>query len=551
VLVVTERKENKILGQLVVPLRELLDRQSDDVVDSDQPSSSPRRAPLEPHKNCSLPTGEVVFDTWLSVSGSTRSARPQSLSVFDDERIQSSVEYIKYGGSLNKLREQIRRTLSLSDMKTVAGSAPAASTSTADGNSMGSHRRVLSSSSLSRCVSSNESLITLKNSRNTSPFSSAADVDHFFAIDSLSLQQADVMPCVGELSIGDGDVSPVDCNVLHRRDGAVWLSVGRGNDDSETGYQKRWSLENTANNGNAMAMGRPPTISSVSPAHGPTEGGTTIVIVGRDLGLGLDDVVALSVCGCDVLASLEYSSPEKLVVTTKTWRACVGHVVVETASGGRTSGSASFAAQFTFADDEFDIPLASRVNDVQSSLTVKSDIPLDFVFDVDAMYQTGSAKPIVQRTGSERTGKSKDGNNNTPNVSEQQRRHSISVLSAGAIISGFRDVGRRLKSIDRKWSLPPVLNYSRRKSDGVIQANVGASLYSTIGNESISRRDADSLSRVDTRDAPQQQQQQLQSRPPIGEIQPRRKEVQNNAINRQLDEAPPKKPPRTKVDLHH
>ena len=109
---------------------------------------------------------------------------------------------------------------------------------------------------------------------------------------------------------------------------------------SSDGYIKRSSLSTLSE----YYFPRP-HILEVCPLEGPSAGGTVVTVRGRDLGLSQDDVVGLSICGSDVVDSVQYISSERLVCTTVAWRPCVGSVTVETASGGRVCS----AAQFTFS----------------------------------------------------------------------------------------------------------------------------------------------------------------------------------------------------------
>ena len=65
---------------------------------------------------------------------------------------------------------------------------------------------------------------------------------------------------------------------------------------------------------------------------------------GCNLGKSNEDICSISVCGCDLLPTLEYHSPAKLVVVTKPWVGS-GPVVLETASGGRGTSTLIFTFQ--------------------------------------------------------------------------------------------------------------------------------------------------------------------------------------------------------------
>lgn len=96
--------------------------------------------------------------------------------------------------------------------------------------------------------------------------------------------------------------------------------------------------------GQILSSSSAPEITGLSPKSGPSSGGTKITLRGCNLGKSKEDVASLSICGCDLLPTLEYHSPAKLVVTTKPW-AGSGPVVLETESGGRGTSTLVFTFQ--------------------------------------------------------------------------------------------------------------------------------------------------------------------------------------------------------------
>eukprot|EP01136_Pigoraptor_vietnamica_P044565 Opistho-1_new@21450 len=86
---------------------------------------------------------------------------------------------------------------------------------------------------------------------------------------------------------------------------------------------------------------RAPEISGVSPNNGPAAGSTAVSIRGDHLGESADDVVSLTICGVDVLSTMQYVSPNLLKCTTKPGSG-TGPVVVVTRSGGRGVSSLNF-----------------------------------------------------------------------------------------------------------------------------------------------------------------------------------------------------------------
>src|SRR5690606_23548350 len=78
-----------------------------------------------------------------------------------------------------------------------------------------------------------------------------------------------------------------------------------------------------------------PEVTGLSPKYGPCSGDTKLTIRGEGLGTSAEDVVALTVCGVDCLAGLEWVSSRKLLCrTAPSQRAIAGSILVTTASGG-------------------------------------------------------------------------------------------------------------------------------------------------------------------------------------------------------------------------
>ena len=96
--------------------------------------------------------------------------------------------------------------------------------------------------------------------------------------------------------------------------------------------------------GQVLSSSNTPEITGLSPKSGPASGGTKITVRGCNLGKSKEDIVSVSICGCDLCSTLEYHSPAKLVVTTKPW-AGSGPVVLETKSGGRGTSTVNFTFQ--------------------------------------------------------------------------------------------------------------------------------------------------------------------------------------------------------------
>ena len=96
--------------------------------------------------------------------------------------------------------------------------------------------------------------------------------------------------------------------------------------------------------GQVLSSSHTPEITGLSPKSGPSSGGTRITVRGCNLGLSQEDIVSITICGCDLLSTLEYHSPAKLVVVTEAWSGS-GPVVLQTKSGGRGVSTLNFTFQ--------------------------------------------------------------------------------------------------------------------------------------------------------------------------------------------------------------
>ena len=96
--------------------------------------------------------------------------------------------------------------------------------------------------------------------------------------------------------------------------------------------------------GQVLSSTRAPEITGLSPKSGPSSGGTRITVRGCNLGMSREDIVSINLCGCDLLYTLEYHTPAKLVIVTEAWSGS-GPVVLETKSGGRGVSTLNFTFQ--------------------------------------------------------------------------------------------------------------------------------------------------------------------------------------------------------------
>eukprot|EP00118_Oscarella_pearsei_P003928 m.16319 g.16319 ORF g.16319 m.16319 type:complete len:464 (+) comp26849_c0_seq2:107-1498(+) len=107
----------------------------------------------------------------------------------------------------------------------------------------------------------------------------------------------------------------------------------------------------TSSVGSQSSSVGPPEVTGIAPRSGPLKGGTRITLRGSNLGQNAEDVVGLSVCGVDCLATLEYSSPAKVFCTTfRGKEAGSGPVILKT----RSSGKGTSLITFTYKEHDYD-----------------------------------------------------------------------------------------------------------------------------------------------------------------------------------------------------
>ncbi|XP_014227604.1 exocyst complex component 2 [Trichogramma pretiosum] len=86
-------------------------------------------------------------------------------------------------------------------------------------------------------------------------------------------------------------------------------------------------------------MAPPPVVTGISPKEGPP--GTRITIRGEFLGSSLQDLIGLTICGCDCILLAEWKSPNKIIARSG---ACKGRgdIIVTTRSGGQGTSTVQF-----------------------------------------------------------------------------------------------------------------------------------------------------------------------------------------------------------------
>lgn len=86
-------------------------------------------------------------------------------------------------------------------------------------------------------------------------------------------------------------------------------------------------------------MGPPPVVTGISPKEGPP--GTRVTIRGEFLGISVNDLLGLKICGCDCLLSAEWMSKNKIVARSGPCKGR-GDIIVTTRSGGEGTSTVQF-----------------------------------------------------------------------------------------------------------------------------------------------------------------------------------------------------------------
>ncbi|KAG8251772.1 Exocyst complex component 2 [Homalodisca vitripennis] len=86
-------------------------------------------------------------------------------------------------------------------------------------------------------------------------------------------------------------------------------------------------------------MVSPPVVTGISPKEGPP--GTRVTIRGENLGKKPQDLISLTICGCDCLLSAEWKSPNKIIARSGPGKGR-GDIIVVTASGGKGTSTVQF-----------------------------------------------------------------------------------------------------------------------------------------------------------------------------------------------------------------
>ncbi|XP_014471188.1 PREDICTED: exocyst complex component 2 [Dinoponera quadriceps] len=86
-------------------------------------------------------------------------------------------------------------------------------------------------------------------------------------------------------------------------------------------------------------MGPPPVVTGISPKEGPP--GTRVIVRGEFLGNKAQDLLGLTICGCDCLLSAEWKSSNKIIARSGPCKGR-GDIIVTTQSGGQGTSTVQF-----------------------------------------------------------------------------------------------------------------------------------------------------------------------------------------------------------------
>lgn len=86
-------------------------------------------------------------------------------------------------------------------------------------------------------------------------------------------------------------------------------------------------------------MAPPPVVTGISPKEGPP--GTRVTVRGEFLGNKSQDLIGLTICGCDCLLSAEWKSPNKIIARSGPCKGR-GDIIVTTRSGGQGTSTVQF-----------------------------------------------------------------------------------------------------------------------------------------------------------------------------------------------------------------
>ncbi|WAR00400.1 EXOC2-like protein [Mya arenaria] len=256
--IVTEKDD--ILGQILIPVTSLR-----------AIKGQAKRAPLQPHKKCPKPTGEIIYQCYVSKFGAQG----------------DHVPIIKAVGSQGP--EEVRPRSAFQRLKKRMASPSTQRRNKKDDSPGGK---------------SQKSGLAGFNKKFSRSIQDLFSFNKFSASDSIDI---------------DDNVS---------------VTSSQKSNTMKSKYKKRFSLSFLSVSNDLDKCGGDPVISSCSPNSGPIDRPTRITVEGKNLGIGKSDILSLKVAGCDCTDTIEFESSSRIICTTHFWKVCKGAVVIDTISGG-------------------------------------------------------------------------------------------------------------------------------------------------------------------------------------------------------------------------
>jgi len=406
-LVVSEKHEKDVLGQVVVQLGDL----------STHRTNRPTQVYLQPHKKCPKPDGELSFEAWISATTAATFLSSPAVSMVSEAESEGKKNIFPVG--FKKLREKIslspmlsrkssfgkehkrsssdtqriKGSLSCTDLSAYHPGPPGLKLAPSGALDSGS-----SMESLSQSHHETEAIDTIKPevtgvSPKEGPVEGGTKVTvrganlgrnkedviglficgsnvlgtlEYFSSSKLVCTTKAWRACVGNVTVetqsgGKGmslvqfsfnapPTDSVDSSTLHDSLALSSSSPSASSHPTTSSLVKNslrarsmFDLPSSAAAGPLKAFPPGPEVTGVSPLEGPADDKTRIIIRGLNLGQSKADVLHVWVCGTDCVDTVEYESPSKLICMAGPWNAGKGDVIVETKSGGKGTSLVQFS----------------------------------------------------------------------------------------------------------------------------------------------------------------------------------------------------------------
>lgn len=242
---------------------------------------NPERAPLRAHKKSPQPSGEILFDAWIT--GITQS----NLNLAKTSASHESLKSLGSSG-FKKLKEKLHASaLRLNPSK--------------------DDKSDVKKSHLSIFSGKNKGMFGSKNKTSMS----CQDLTGPLNIQPKQKEKA----ILGSYKLSSEDMSQLGSGASSRK----------SSEDSTQSYAQA------------------PEITGVSPNTADCRGGTVLTIRGSNLGKDPKDVLQVYICGFDMTNQVKYISSQKLLCTTAPCSPSKGNIVVVTQSGGFGSSTMDFS----------------------------------------------------------------------------------------------------------------------------------------------------------------------------------------------------------------